>query len=111
MINKFLIPTGFKDSLNFDTIVEHQFKNIIINYFRENGFTLVKTPLIEFRNNLDNNSIALKTNKKKEKLSIRSDITPQIIRVASSRLAKKTRPLKLCYYGEVVRKNVTILRP
>ena len=111
MVNKSLIPPGFKDGLSFDTFVEHQYKNLIINSFRDNGFTLIKTPLIEFSNNLDKNTLCLKTNKKNEKLSIRNDITPQIIRVASSRLANKNRPLKLCYYGEVVRKNGTILRP
>ena len=111
MVNKFLVPLGFKDSLNFDTYVEHQYKNLIINSFRENGFSLIKTPLIEFSNNLDENTLLLKTNKKTEKLGIRNDITPQIIRIASSRLAKKERPLKLCYYGEVVRKNGSILRP
>ncbi len=111
MVNKFLVPPGFKDSLNFDAYIEHQYKNIIINSFRDNGFNLIKTPLLEFKNNLDNNTLVLKTNKINEMLSIRNDITPQIIRVASSRLANKKRPLKLCYYGEVVRKSGTILRP
>jgi len=111
LVNKFLVPAGFKDSLNFDASIEHKYKNTIINYFRDNGFTLIKTPLIEFSKNLDNNTLSLKTNKKKDQLSIRNDITPQIIRIASSRLANKIRPLKLCYYGEVVRKVGTILRP
>ena len=111
MVNKFLVPEGFKDSLNFDASIEHKYKNSIINYFRDNGFTLIKTPLIEYSKNLDNNTLSLKTNKKKDQLSIRNDITPQIIRIASSRLANKIRPLKLCYYGEVVRKMGTILRP
>ncbi len=111
MVNKFLVPPGFKDSLNFDASIEHKYKNSIINYFRDNGFVLIKTPLIEYSNNLDSNTLELKTNKRKDKLSIRNDITPQIIRIASSRFANKIRPLKLCYYGEVVRKAGTILRP
>ena len=111
MVNKFLVPPGFKDSLSFDTFVEHQYKNLIINSFRENGFSLIKTPLIEFSSNLDTNTLSLSTKNKQPKLSIRNDITPQIIRVATSRLSKKIRPLKLCYYGEVVRKKGSILRP
>ncbi len=111
MVNKFLIPPGFSDSLSFDTFVEHQYKNKIINSFRENGFSLIKTPLIEYSKNLDNNTLAIKSNKKNESLSIRNDITPQIIRIASSRLSNKKRPLKLCYYGEVVRKIGSMLRP
>ena len=111
MDNKYLIPPGFKDSLNFDTFIEHQYKNTIVNAFRNNGFSLIKTPLVEYSKNFDNNTFTLKTNKKKEQLSIRNDITPQIIRIVSSRLANKRRPLKLCYYGEVIRKNGSILRP
>tara|TARA_B100001057_G_scaffold204715_1_gene205363 strand:- start:4664 stop:5776 length:1113 start_codon:yes stop_codon:yes gene_type:complete len=111
LISKFLLPPGFKDSLSFDTFVEHQYKNLIINSFRENGFSLIKTPLIEYSSNLDDNTLSLNTKKEEPKLSIRNDITPQIIRVVTSRLSKKIRPLKLCYYGEVVRKKGTILRP
>ncbi len=111
MYNKFLIPPGFKDGLNFDTFIEHQYKNLIINSFRNNGFSLIKTPLIEFSKNLDSNTLSIKTIAGREKLSVRNDITPQIIRIATSRLANKKRPLKLCYYGEVVRKNGSILRP
>ena len=68
MVNKFLVPAGFKDSLNFDASIEHKYKNSIINYFIDNGFTLIKTPLIEFSKNLDNNTLSLKTNKKKDQL-------------------------------------------
>ena len=111
MINKYIIPPGFKDNLNYDAFIEHKYKNNIINYFRDNGFNLIKTPLIEYSKNLDHNNLLIKTNKQRNQLSIRNDITPQVIRVASSRLAKKERPLKLCYYGEVVRKTGTMLRP
>tara|TARA_B100000886_G_scaffold238621_1_gene167268 strand:+ start:2296 stop:3411 length:1116 start_codon:yes stop_codon:yes gene_type:complete len=111
LVNKFLVPPGFKDNIDFDAFVEHQFKNLIIDSFRENGFSLIKTPLIEYSKNLDSNTLLLKKNKKIENLSIRNDITPQVIRITSSRLSKKKRPLKLCYYGEVVRKKGSILRP
>ena len=65
MINKYLVPTGFHDSLNFDAYVEHKYKNIIVDYFRNNGFTLIKAPLVEFTKNLDKNTLSIKTNKKK----------------------------------------------
>ena len=35
----------------------------------------------------------------------------QIARLSSARLSKKPRPLKLCYYGEVVRDKGSMLRP
>ena len=111
MINKYLVPPGFRDSLNFDTYIEHKYKNIIVDYFRNHGFSLIKPPLVEFTKNLNKNTLLIKTSRKKNQLSLRNDITPQIIRIASSRLAYKKRPLKLCYYGEVVRNKGTILRP
>ena len=38
-------------------------------------------------------------------------MTLQVARLASARLKHKPRPLKLCYYGEVVRRKGTMLRP
>ena len=111
MNNKALIPEGFKDHIDFNTNVEHEYKNKIINIFISNGFDLVKPPLIEYSNSNNSNSFHIKIKKKEKKLLIRNDITPQIIRIASSRFKNKTRPIKLCYYGEVIRKEGTMLRP
>ncbi len=111
MSSKSLIPEGFKDHVDFNTNVEHEFKNKIIDIFISNGFDLVKTPLLEFYKNNSNNCFFINSKNKKNKLFIRDDITPQIIRIASSRFKNKTKPIKLCYYGEVVRKKGTMLRP
>ena len=111
MANKSLIPEGFKDHVDFNTNVEHQYKNKIIDIFASNGFELVKTPLLEFYKNNSNNCFLIDSKKKEPKLFIRDDITPQIIRIASSRFNNKIRPLKVCYYGEVIRKKGSMLRP
>jgi len=109
--NKSLIPEGFKDHVDFNTNVEHEYKNKIIDFFISNGFDLVKTPLIEFFENNSNNCFFIESKKKEPKLFIRDDITPQIIRIVSSRFKNKIRPIKLCYYGEVIRKKGNMLRP
>ena len=111
MKNEFLIPPGFKDEVKFDAYVEHEFKNKIIDYFMSNGFDLVKTPLIEFKDNINANNLVIESKKTDDQLRVRNDITPQIVRLVNSRLAKRKRPIKLCYYGEVVRKYGTMLRP
>ncbi len=111
MENKYLIPEGFKDHVGFDTNVEHEYKNKIIDFFISNGFDLVKTPLLEYYKTKKDNNFLIQTKKNEKKLFIRDDITPQIIRISSSRLKKKIRPIKLCYYGEVLRKEGTMLRP
>jgi ATP phosphoribosyltransferase regulatory subunit len=109
--NKSLIPLGFKDHVDFNTNVEHDYKNQIISYFISNGFDLVKTPLVEFYESNSENCFIIESKKRERKLYIRDDITPQIIRITSSRFKNKSRPIKICYYGEVVRKQGTMLRP
>ena len=111
MSSKSLIPPGFKDHVDFNTNVEHDYKNKIISYFISNGFDLVKTPLVEFYESNNNNCFIIESKKKEPILYIRDDITPQIIRITSSRFKNKSRPIKICYYGEVVRKQGTMLRP
>ena len=111
MANKLLIPEGFKDHVDFNTNVEHEYKNKIIDIFITNGFDLVKTPLLEFYKNNSSNCFFIDSKKKDPKLFVRDDITPQIIRIASSRFNNKIRPMKLCYYGEVLRKKGSMLRP
>ena len=107
-----LIPEGFKEDVSSQVAAEHRFKNIIIDCFQSNGFELVKTPLIEHLNsNSDDNVFKIEVNKKEKKLNIRDDITLQIARLSQTRLSKKKKPLKLCYYGEVIRKKGTMLRP
>lgn len=107
-----IIPEGFRDDVSSKASIEHKYKNLIINFFQNNGFGLVKTPLVEYLGDSQNDNVLkiLVTNKEK-KLNIREDITMQIARLSELRLFKKIKPLKLCYYGEVVRRKGTMLRP
>ena len=65
MSSKSLIPLGFKDHVDFNTNVEHDYKNKIISYFISNGFDLVKTPLVEFYENNSNNCFIINSKKKR----------------------------------------------
>ena len=112
MNNKNLLPPGFRDDLSPTTETEHIFTNKIISVFNSNGYQIVKPPLIEFLNNKEDKNIFVIINDSGEKkLKIRNDITMQVARIASSRFKDKSRPLRLCYYGEVVRDKGSILRP
>jgi len=107
-----IIPEGFQDDVTSQVSTEHKFKNLIIDHFQFFGFQLVKTPLIEFLDSeIDDNVFKISVKKYEKKLIIRDDITLQVARLSKTRLSKKNRPLKLCYYGEVVRKKGTMLRP
>ena len=107
-----IIPQGFKDDVSVLVSTEHKFKNMMINHFETNGFSLIKTPLIEYvGKDTDNNAFHISVKKNEKKINIRDDITLQVARLSETRLSKKQRPLKLCYYGEVVRKKGSMLRP
>ena len=111
-MSEYLLPSGFKDEISEKASLEHKYKNKIINLFQLNGYELVKTPLIEYANLKNiNNVFVIKEKKESRDLIIRNDITLQIARLARARLELKTRPLKLCYYGEVIRKKGSMLRP
>ena len=107
-----LLPEGFKDEVSNQAAIEHKYKNKIIDLFQSYGYELVKTPLIEFADQINKiNTLKIKVKKDQKELSLRDDITMQIARLSSSRLSKKPRPLKICYYGEVVRDKGSMLRP
>ena len=107
-----IIPEGFKDDVSSSVISEHNFKNKIIYLFISNGFQLVKTPLIEyFHKETEKNVFKVLVDKNQDKLNIRDDITLQVARLSQTRLSKSIGVLKLCYYGEVIRKKGTMLRP
>ena len=106
-----LIPEGFKDDVTSQVATEHKFKNDIVNHFQSNGYDLVKTPLVDFFNQSESQNVFKILSKKGEKLIIRDDITLQVARLSKTRLFTKNTPLRLCYYGEVVRKKGTMLRP
>ncbi len=107
-----IIPEGFKDDVSSQATVENIFKNLMIDNFQLNGFRLVKTPLIEFVDkDTEKNVFKIINSKNEKKLYVRDDITLQVARLSETRLYKKKKPLKLCYYGEVTRKKGSILRP
>jgi ATP phosphoribosyltransferase regulatory subunit len=107
-----LLPEGFKDEVSNQAAIEHKYKNKIINLFQSHGYELVKTPLVEFADQINKiNTLKIKVKKDQKELSLRDDITMQIARLSSSRLSKKPRPLKICYYGEVLRDKGSMLRP
>ncbi len=65
MDNKSLIPEGFKDHVDFNTNVEHEYKNKIIDIFISNGFDLVKAPLLEFYQKNSDNVFIIESKKKR----------------------------------------------
>lgn len=101
-----LLPVGFYDLLFDEAEKNHQNINIAVDEFLRLKYRLIKMPLVEFessfsRNEMQNSFRAIDVISG-ENLVFRSDITPQISRLLSTRLQEEKLPLKLCYVGDVL---------
>lgn len=111
-ISKALLPSGFSDLLPPEAGQETDAITLLLKTFKQFGYDRIKPPLAEFEESLfapgPGASLMHETFRMMDPIShrmmgIRSDITAQIARIASSRLQNEPRPLRLCYANDVLR--------
>lgn len=114
-----LLPNGFEDLLPPQADVEAQSISTLIATFSSFGYRRIKPPLLEFEDSLlapgpgermSGETFRLMDPVTHRMLGLRSDITPQIARIASSRLSQEPRPLRLTYANDVLRTKGNQLR-
>ena len=111
-----LLPSGFADLLGSEAEMESALRATFLSACRTWGYRLVAPPLCEFAPSLAGAGESLGEDNAGEvsafrfldpasrrMLALRSDITPQVARLADTRLQTAPRPLRLCYAGEVLR--------
>ncbi len=107
-----LLPKGFEDLLPPDAEGEAQAIAGLMAVFAEGGYQRIKPPLMEFEESmlgggpgasLSDQTFRVMDKETGKMLALRSDITPQIARIVSSRLQDVPRPLRLSYANDVVR--------
>lgn len=116
---KALLPAGLRDILPPDAAFEADIVERLVRLFQAHGYDRVRPPLIEFEDSLLSGAgvaVAPQTFRLMDPVSqrmmgVRADITPQIARLARTRLSGAARPLRLSYAGEVLRVRGTQLRP
>ena len=116
---KALLPAGLRDVLAPEAAHEAAAVERLIAAFEAQGYERVKPPLMEFEEGLLSGAgaaLASETFRLMDPVShrmmaLRADTTPQVARIAASRLAGAPRPLRLCYAGQVVRVHGGQLRP
>ncbi|MBK19545.1 MAG: ATP phosphoribosyltransferase regulatory subunit [Rhodospirillaceae bacterium] len=114
-----LLPAGLRDVLPDDAAFEADIVERIMAFFGQNGYERVKAPLTEFEDGLLSGAgvaLAPQTFRLMDPVSqrmmgVRADITPQIARIARTRLGESPRPLRLSYAGDVLRVRGSQLRP
>jgi ATP phosphoribosyltransferase regulatory subunit len=117
--HKGLLPTGLGDILPPEAEFEAQITEVLMASFGQYGYERVKPPLIEFEDVLLSGSgkkMAKQTFRimdpiSQRMLGVRADMTLQIARIASTRLADIPRPIRLSYAGQVLRVKGSVLRP
>lgn len=116
---KGLLPAGLADMLPPAASAEAHVSEALMKVFSAYGYQHVKPPLIEFEEHLLEGAGAALSSKmfrvmdpvSHRMMGIRSDITPQVARIATTRLKQEERPLRLSYSGQVLRVYGSQLRP
>jgi ATP phosphoribosyltransferase regulatory subunit len=116
---KFLLPAGLGDGLPPEAGFEAAIVERLVASFARWGYERVKPPLIEFEDSLlagPGEAMAAHTFRLMDPISqrmmgLRADMTPQVGRIAASRLQNMPRPLRLSYAGQVLRVKGEQMRP
>ncbi len=114
-----LLPEGLEDRLPQSTAAATRIELAVLEQMHAHGYDRVRPPLVEFESALLRRMAGVRTRhlfrfvdpRSLRMLALRSDMTPQIGRIAATGLAGKPRPLRLCYAGQVARMVGDMLDP
>src|ERR1700712_1942835 len=117
--NPALLPTGLRDLLPPDAETEAVSVEALMAVFASHGYQRVKPPLLEFEDSLLSGpgaAIAAQTFRLMDPathrmMGLRPDMTPQVARIAATRLTNAPRPLRLSYAGACVQAQGGSLLP
>lgn len=110
--NRALLPRGFSDQLPPEADREAAAIAALGQLFSAFGYKRIKPPLVEFEDtlfapgpgaSLPHEAFRILDPDSYKMMGVRSDITPQIARIAATRLSDMKRPLRLTYANDVLR--------
>ena len=105
-----LLPEGLEDRLPRPAATAARATAAMMAVLDGHGYDRVQPPSIEFEQSLASRMAGIQPRRmfrfvdpaSLRTLALRSDMTPQVGRIAATRLAAAPRPLRLCYAGQVV---------
>lgn len=117
--NPALLPAGLADLLPPAAETEAAGVEALMGVFAAHGYQRVKPPLMEFEDTflagsgaaVAEQTFRLMDPDSQRMMAIRSDTTPQIARIATTRLASWVRPLRLSYAGQCLLVRASQLAP
>lgn len=107
------LPPGMRDLLPEEAAARRALARRVLDHVASWGYELVTPPAFEFAAVLERGLGTLDPGdllrfvepESGEIAALRPDMTPQIARMASTRLAQSPLPMRLCYEGTVVRRR------
>ena len=113
-----LLPAGLSDGLPPEAAHRAALEQRLMAIVAAQGYDRVEPPLVEFEDTLlqagagvSAQTFRLMDPVSQHMMGVRSDMTIQVARIATTRLAAAPRPLRLSYSGEVLRVKGSQLRP
>src|SRR5438132_1802417 len=114
-----LLPTGIPDLLPPEAEAEAAVVSRLMATLAAHGYERVEPPLVEFEETLFSGAgaaMATATFRMMDPIShrmigVRADMTPQIARIAATRLGNAPRPRRPSYAGQVLRVKGAEIRP
>lgn len=114
-----LLPPGFADLLPPLAAHERELTQTLLRLYCGHGYELVKPPLLEFEESLlagagsglGGHVFRLMDPLSGRMLGLRADMTVQVARIATTRIADQPRPLRLAYAGQTVQQVNSEHRP
>ena len=109
--NPALLPAGLRDLLPPEASAEAAGVEAAMAVFAAHAYARVKPPLLEFEDSflggsgaaVADQSCRIMDPESHRMMVLRADMTPQVARIAGTRLANQPRPLRLSYAGQCVR--------
>src|ERR1700746_987875 len=114
-----LLPIGMHDLLPPEAESQAHRRAPRMTRLAAHGYERVKPPLVEFEETLFSGAVAAMATAtfrtmdpiSHRMIGVRADMTPQIARIAATRLGNAPRPLRLSYAGQVLRVTGSQIRP
>ncbi|MFA7586393.1 MAG: ATP phosphoribosyltransferase regulatory subunit [Novosphingobium sp.] len=105
-----LLPEGLQDRLPPSAAAAARVTRAVVDVMDAHGYDRVQPPSIEFEKSLASRMAGVQPRRmfrfvdplSLRMMALRSDMTPQVGRIAATGLAHAPRPLRLCYAGQTV---------
>jgi ATP phosphoribosyltransferase regulatory subunit len=105
-----LLPEGLGDRLPASAAAAQTVRRAMLDVLGAHGYDRIETPSIEFEKSLASRMAGIQVRRmfrfvdpiSLRTLALRSDITVQVSRIAATSQAAASRPLRLCYAGQIV---------